>query len=415
MNLILFFFNPLFGFLRSMKNLVSIGALFVVILFYGLYGYANTFELTSADSYRIAARFCQMDFSWWLIWQMFENGALTDIYLVFVYSIVKLFTSNPKVLFGILGLVYGTFAGLSIRQLYIVWGGKRNRYFYFLVFLFFLILSFFNLQTVRFFTAMSVFTYFIIQYFYFGKKRALIGVFTTPLIHFGFFAAIMGLIVYLVFSKLFSSTKFCYWIMASAFVLQFTMPQSAVNDIMGSEEEAETFSSNAAINRKYSAYSKSTDKVADETYAHEVSTYRQANQLFTKTFSLVNKIGMFFLLTALYKRRNTIVQKQKQSRFFNYVLYSYAIGNIATLLFSNGGRFINLANLLFLFWFLSVFQQNYSFSMKGYSKLLIPISFYSISFFFFNVVRVVSPMFWVFPAIITILDGIGFGAIDFVE
>ena len=411
---ILFLVNPLWAFLKAMKNLLNRNALIIFILFYGLYGYAISFELTSSDSYRIGARFCQTDFSWWLVWQMYQEGALTDIYLIFVFSVLKLFTDNPKILYGILGLVMGTFAGLSIRQLYTVWKGKHNKYFYLIVLFYFLSISFFNLQTTRFFTATSIFSYFVIQYLYLGQKKALIGTFITPLFHFGYLAAVFALIVYVFGVRWFSSTKLCYWIMAMAFAMNFAMPQSAVNDIMGSEEEAETFSSSYAINKKYKTYSKSTDKVSEASYHEEVSTYRQANRAFTTTCNIINKIGMFLLLTTFYRRRKHIIQTATQKHFFNYVLYSYAVGYIAGLLFNSGARFIVLANMLSTFWLLTIFQNNNNYIIRRYCKLLIPINFYSISFFFFNVARMVTPLFWYAPPIFTIIDGIGFEPIDFI-
>ena len=410
----LFLINPLLGFLKAVKNLKGMNALIVFVLFYGIYGYANSFELTSADSYRIGARFCQNDYSWRLVWQSYKNGSLTDVYLVFVFSVLKPFTDNPKVLFGILGLVMGTFAALSIRQLYDIWKPKRIPYFYLIVFLYFLIISFFNLQTVRFNTALSVFSFCVIQYLYFGKKKALIGIAVTPLIHFGFWIAVIAFVAYISVVKVFSSTRLCYCLMAFSFVAYMVMPQSAIDDMMVNDEESEMLTENAAINRKYSTYSRATEKTPEKTYYKEVSQYRQANRLFTKTFSFINKVGMFLLLSTFFIKRKTTIQDRKSKTFFNYVLFCYSVGYIAALFFSGGGRFVALANMVFLFWFLSVFQNNYSARWRTYAQLLVPISFYSISFFLFNVTRVVTPLLWFYPPILTLVDGIGFGPIDFV-
>lgn len=414
MYFLLFLINPLWAFLKAMKNLLDKNALIVFVLFYGLYGYANSFELTTADSYRIGARFCQIDFSWWLVWQMYQEGALTDVYLIFVFSVLKLFTDNPKILYGIFGLVMGVFAGLSIRQLYTVWKGKHDRYFYLLVLLYFLQISFFNLQTTRFFTATSIFSYFAIQYLYFGQKRALLGVFVTPLFHFGYFAAVFALIIYVYGVKWLNSTKLCYWIMAMSFAMYMAMPQTAVDDIMGGEEESELLSSSNAINKKFSSYSRATDKVADVSYHKEVSAYRQANSAYKKASSVINKIGMFLLLSALYNRRKRLIQTEEQKKLFNYVLFSYAVAYLAALFFSSGSRFIILASMIFFFWFLVIFQNNNNFITRRYCKISVLVNFYGISFFLFNVTRVVTPLFWFAPPVFTIIDGIGFEAIDFV-
>lgn len=414
MPILLFLINPLWAFLKAMKNLLDRNALIVFVLFYALYGYAISFELTTADSYRIGARFCQTDFSWWLVWQMYEAGALTDVYLIFVFSVLKPFTDNPKILYGIFGLVMGIFAGLSIRQLYTVWEGKHDRFFYLLVLFYFLEISFFNLQTTRFFTATSLFSYFVIQYLYFGQKKAFWGLFIAPLIHFSYIVAVVAFIVYNYGVKWFSSTKLCYWIMAMSFAMFMAMPQSAIDDIMGGEEDSELLSNSYAINKKFNSYSRATDKVADVSYNKEVSAYRQANSAYKKAFSYINKIGMFLLLTALYRRRNSIIQTEKQKKLFNYVLYFYAVSYIASAFFSSGGRFTRLACMLFIFWFLTIFQNNNNYITRRYCKLLLIVDFYSISFFFFNVTRMVTPLFWFAPPILTIIDGIGFEPIDFV-
>ncbi len=58
MSFILFLLNPFIGFIDAMKALDRRFNGLVFIAFYALFGYAISFNLTTADSYRIAARFC---------------------------------------------------------------------------------------------------------------------------------------------------------------------------------------------------------------------------------------------------------------------------------------------------------------------------------------------------------------------
>ncbi len=416
--LLLYLVNPFIGFISAIKNLDRRLNGLVFVLFYALFGYAISFNLTTADSYRIAARFCQTDFSYGMIWQMYKAGSLTDIYLIGVYSIVQLFTRNPKVLYGILGAVMGTFSYLSIKQLFVIWRKGRNKYFFILVFFFFLTISFFNVNGIRFWTATSFFSYFAIRYLYFGKKRAIIGVLLTPLIHFGFFIAVVAILVFSILHKLIKSHSFYYWTMILAFGVNLLTPQSALDDIMGAEGDAEELTSSIALNRKVENYRRTTENVErkQESIAKKSqSAYRQANRAFTVTFDYVNKIGMVLMLTVLYRRRNRIIQNKTQSRFFHYVLFSFSLGFMATLLIGSGGRFIRIANMMYVFWLFTVFRYNalVDFKWKQYVKLLFLLNFYAVAFLFFNAPRLVTPLLWFLPMPFTIMDGIGFAPIDF--
>lgn len=390
----------------------------VFIAFYALFGYAISFELTTADSYRIGAVFCQQDFNSALVWQMYKDGSLTDVYLIFVYAILKQYTSNPKVLFGVLGLVMGIFSYLSIKQLYTIRKDGNNRHFYLIAFLYMLAVSFFNVNGIRFWTATSVFSYYVLQYLYFNKKYAIVGVMLTPLIHFGYIIAVIAFAIYLIFIKSLNSTRICYIMMLASFTLHFATPQSTLDDIMGGDGDIETLSTSAAINTKIKNYSRNSENLS-KGRKENTSLYQQANSIFTRTFDIINKVGMFCILSLLYLRRRKCSLDPIQTQLFNYVLFSFAIGYSASLLIGSGSRFLRLSNMIFLFWFLSAYQENISDYRQGnkwkkYLLWLIPINFYSISFLFFNAPRIVTPIFWYAPPFFTILDGIGFAPIDFV-
>ena len=193
------------------------------------------------------------------------------------------------------------------------------------------------------------------------------------------------------------------------------MPQSAVDDIMGSNGDTETFSSNSAVNSKYRNYRITSENIekGEKRSKKDQTLYRKANSAYTKFFDWVNKIGMFIMLSVLYRKRNNFVQNDKQANFFKFVLFMFSFGFIVTILIGSGGRFIRLANLLYVFWFLTVYQQNSSESWKKYTKLLILINFYALTFLLFNAPRLVTPLFWLMSPIVTLLDGVGFSPIDF--
>lgn len=416
--LLLYLVNPLVGFINAMKNLDRRLNGLVFILFYALFGYAISFNLTTADSYRIAADFCVHDKEYLTVLQMYREGELTDIYLTFVKGILQLFTRNPKVLYGVLGAVMGVFSYLSIKQLYAVWKKNRNKYFYYLVFFFFLSVSFFNVNGIRFWTATSWFSYFAIRYLYFNKKRALIGVIVTPLFHFGYLIGIGGFLLYVVIHRLIKNASIYYYVMLMAFAVSIFVPNTTADDIIGSMGDAEEMTSSKALNRKAENYVHSEEnaqKAAERARNRDTSLYRQANSLFTQTFDYVNKIGMVLMLTVLYRRRRGIIQNRQQTDFFNYVMFSFALGFFATFMIASGGRFIRLANMMYAFWLLTVFRVNVLVDTKWrkYVKMLFVINFYAIAFLFFNSPRLVTPLFWFAPPVVTFINGIGFAPIDF--
>lgn len=417
MSFVLFILNPLLGFIDAMKALDRKYHGLIFIAFYALFGYAISFNLTSADSYRLAARFCQQSFDYREIWGLFINGKITDVYLLFVFGVIQTITRNPKVLFGILGAVMGVFSYMSTRQLYLIWSHGRNRYFYFIVLFFFLSISFFNVNGIRFWTATSIYSYYLIRYLYFGKKWAIIGVCITPLVHYGFIIAVIGFFLFLLTDLLFRNSTAFYVLLLLSFGLSFLPPQSAIDDIIGSEGDVEELTSNAAINRKASYYVRVGEAdVRGTIQSSSTSLYRRANTLFTKTFEYVNKIGMVLMLTLLYVRRKSIVQTNTQSRFFKYVLFAFSLGFLAIFFINSGGRFIRIANMMYAFWLCTVFRENVKIQKKwkSYVMVLFIINFYALSFLFFNAPRLVTPMFWFLSPVFTILDGIGFAPIDFI-
>lgn len=402
------------GFLKAMKELNRRSNGFVFIAFYALFGYAISFKLTTADSYRIGAVFCQMDFSYRMVLRMYAEGSITDIYLIFVYSVVKLFTSNPKVLFAVLGSIMGIYSYLSCRQLYKIWEGMKTRYFYIILLFYFLTISFFNVNGIRFWTATSFFSYYAIQYLYLERRTALIGILLTPLIHFGYMVAVIGVFIYLIMKRLHLTTHIYFFLMVVAFIAHVATPQSSLDDLMGSEGDVEEISSSRALNRKADLY-RNTSENLNRKQRNDTSLYRQANKAFTVTCEWINKVGMFFLLTVLFLKRRSILMSNKQLQFFQYILFSFALGYIASLLIGSGVRFLRLANLMYFFWLISVFQQNESSEWRKYVRLLFPLNFYALAFLLFNAPRLVTPLLWIAPPFFTIINGLDFQPIDFIK
>jgi len=413
MPLFVFLFNPFLAFLGAMKRLDAKFNGLVFVMFYALFGYAISFTLTTADSYRIGARFCQQRTLFDEVWTLYMEGSLTDVYLFFVFGFLRPFTHNPKVLFLVFGTVLGLFACLSIKQLYKVWPNRRNRYFYILVFVFFLFNSFLGMNGTRFNTGAMLFGFLVIQYLYFHKRYALFAVLLSPLFHFGLFVGVIIFYGYLFLQRWKHNFTFYFKLYVFIMAFSFISPQSLIGDNIGNTTD---ITDNNAINRKVELYvnnSKNLEKEQEKTNGNQ-SLYRKSNDAFTKLFGFVNSVGTFILFYLLYKKRKALVITESQQQFWQFIFFFYSLAIIASLTVGSGGRFIGIAQLFFYFWYTAVSPNNLSTYWKKQTKWIILINFYSISFLIFNSIRLVTPLFWIAPPFITIIDGWGFGPIDFI-
>lgn len=409
--LLLFLAVPMLGFIVAMKDLRRWESILIFILTYTLYGFATSFELDTADSYRIAQRFY---YGVWHVDRIMTNyvsGEYTDLYRFFVYAFVQQYTMNPKVLYAVFSFIYSIFVCLSLTQFYIVWKGKKTVFFYLLVFLAFVHISFFNIQTTRYYTASAVFIYFTIQLLYFDRKLALIGICTTPFIHFSFFFGIAVIISYKFFVRTSRFSKYCYWFYVGAIILSLAKPQTWIDDTMGDEEEQEEMTSSSSINRKIKTYSKTTKNNGPKVDSgKERSAYSQGRSAFKKVTGILYTWGLFLMCTIFYKKRmkKQLKQDETQAELQNFIYYFLGATTLFMLFFSNAGRFRQTCDAILMFWICSVFVQNVSVRWKDYVIILLPIKLYQISFFFFNAPRHCDPMFWWATPISTIIKGIDF-------
>lgn len=394
-----------------MRDLNQKSSALVFVLFYALFGFAISFTLTTADSYRAGAAFCQYQYSTSEILFFFKEGIIPDLYRNLMYTLVRPFTANPKFMFGIFGAIIGIFSYLTLRQFYRVWIGKFNIYFYILVICAISVISFTNINGVRFWTATSVFAYFVILLFYHKKRWAFLGIVITPIIHFSFYFSLACCVVYFLLNLFFrNNTKFFFIICAICFVISVLIPRGITADML-SDEEMEI--GNTSINRKVQTYS-TADSRNTTTGLEQISLYRQVNSLYTNILKWVNKIGIFLLLLQLYLKEQKLIIDSKERTWLNFVLLFFGLANIATLAFSSGHRFIYVADILFAFLMVLIYNKNRTNEVAKLILWSIPCFFYLISFNIVNAPRLVTSMLWYLPSPVVIIDGWDFAPIDFI-
>ena len=113
----LFFILPWVGFCSVLFNLRAKKSAVIFVLFAALFGFAISFSDTSADSYRYAEAFKRFDntLDYNRILTMYRSGELRDVYRLVVFYISSMFSTNPKVMYALAGLVYGVFCYSSLR------------------------------------------------------------------------------------------------------------------------------------------------------------------------------------------------------------------------------------------------------------------------------------------------------------
>ena len=416
--LFFFIFQPFLSFVHAFKNLDKKGSGWVYVLFFGLFGYGISFNLTSADSYRIAARFCQTTFLSDLVWSMYREGSATDVYLIIVYAILKPFTNNPKVLFGVLGLGMGVWSYLCMREVFEIWGTReKTRMFFILAFCFFLSVSFFNVNGIRFWTATGMYVFFALRYIYGGNKLALIGVFLTPLVHYGYLIGAAAMLTYILMNKILHlrNPKFYFFILSFCFVGSMVFPESLAGDMM-SGDDVEHATGHRKLDYKISRYVRTSANIQYHSLrlSKDKSLYRQANNAFTTTFNFINRLGIYFLMGFLFKNRYKLGNDDEDDQLMNFTMFFCAVGFMAAFAIGSGVRFLRLANMFLLFYFVYMYAKSDSYMLKNKVYWIVFINFYAIAFLFFNAPRIVDGIFWILPAPLTIVNGLDFGVLDFV-
>ena len=410
MNIILFIINPFIGFLRSMRDLRDNTSAIVFILFYALFGFAISFTLTTADSYRVGAGFCQFNFTMPEVMYFFREGMIPDIYRYLMYGLVRPFTDNPKFMFAVFGTVIGIFSFLTLRQFYTEWDGEYNGVFYILIICAISVISFTNVNGVRFWTATSIFTYFAILFIYKKKKWAFIGIALTPFVHFSFYFAIVGSLLYYALNIVFRGrTQLFFLLTVVCFLVSIVMTRAMTSDLLSAEDlEID----NASINKKVEDYSATS--TLDTTGLVQQSLYRRANTFYTIALTWVNKIGLFILLVLLYLKQGHLRLDNTDRGWFNFILLLYALSSIGGLMFSSGHRFFYVVGVLFLFLMLLIYKKNKTKEIRKLIYWTIPCFFYIISFNIVNAPRLVTTLLWYLPTPAIIMDGWNFGPIDYI-
>lgn len=405
MNLILYIFFPFFAFLHSLKNFATKQSGIIFVLFSALYGYCFTFKITTADSFRTALGFYLTEPRLIAdIVESYSEGGITDIFKPVTYSITKLFTDNPKILFALYGFLFGLFCYLSIKILVRERVGKNDLYLIVLMIMFFSVNSIVNINGIRFWLATWVFFYFCVQYFLYSNKMAIVGLFAVTLVHFAYLVIIIYVVLlkklYLSFFRR-NPLKVLFILFIISFFASFILPESTIRNTIG-----EDVTEMAALNRKYSAY---TDmSVSYSRRGNDL--YSQTNIAFTNYSQYAAKTMAFILCIIIYRRFKNLAKSSTTTTLFILVLAFFSFSFLSSSLMHSGGRYLIMSWLFLLYLLFRIYNQNREKIWQRCIIALLPtVALYYFILIVFIGYRLVTPMLWFMNIPYLIYDGIGFG------
>ncbi|WP_271856131.1 EpsG family protein [Patiriisocius marinus] len=370
----LFFIWPLGAFLASFTSIASRKSQIIYVLFVTLFGYSFAFTETTADSYRVALVFNEFDYrNISVIFNEYLSGYQTDLYRFSIYSVVKSFTNNPKILFASLGFVFGIFSYKSLKLFLQVKGLEKSFSIFILCVIFFSLNSIANINGARFYTAAIICLCSIINLMYYNNNRLwLLGLLSTFLFHFSFLIIIPFLLMMYLFRKLlFKADQTSPWIF-TIFVLTFLCSFILESNIINlSSLSSFLFPSLASKLELYN--SSELAEVYEErgkSLFHTVAT----------TFNYVARFYIFILILKIKKTlKNATDENPELQQLFNFLLLFFSITFMLTL-FPSGGRFMTISTQIFFFFLIRFYVKFKSNELQKYILGLVPVYLFLVLF-----------------------------------
>ena len=372
----LFILWPFGSFLLSLRDINKKSSAIVIILFCAVFGYSFVFMETSADSYRMAwvfDNFSHISFS--EIFQLYIQGGIPDIYKFVFYGFTKTYSNNPKVLFSLFGLVFGFFWYLSLRVFAHEKGRKRDVFIIILFIAFFACNPITNVNGARFNTATWLFFYSTYSLVIYNKKKWILGLFCTPLIHFSFLFVVPIIVLFYTFKHLFNSnsklSSLLYYIFVFTFLLSFVMDTNVIKlDILSDATPLQ-----GSVTNKISVYN--SDKIG-ELYKNRINT--SFFLTVSKYFGYAMKIYFFTFIIFSKKLIEKIkYQDSKLNKLIVFILFFMSISYILSSV-PSGGRFLIIGYISCILLMLKLYIIYPTKKIKKFIVWLLPIFSFQILF-----------------------------------
>ncbi len=344
---------PFYGLIQAMKNYKLPWAKNMVWLFVVFYGY-TMFRPIGMDSSRYVLKlqdivanprtmssFIDSFFS-----TDSEGNVTFDLYEPLMTNFVSLFTDNGNILFAFFGLIFGYFYSRNIWFLLDESKEeKQSKVFWLLIFVFVVVIGFWELNGVRMWTAAHVFFYGVYNVIIKDDRKGIFYILTSALIHFSF---AMPILVFFLYYIVHLPLKLTFIL----FITSFFISSLNVSDVG-------LFLENTlpeVLLPKVKSYT------GDE-YVEIIDNLNQSANWYIQYFGKGLNYSIAFLMTVIYFSKNNNYKKEKS--FINLMSFSLLILTVGNLLSSlpSGGRYLLLAQLfgtaVLILFFLKFYSMRY--------------------------------------------------------
>lgn len=368
-DIIFWFIWPFGSLVRALANYKSATAKTIVWLFCVYYGAAFVFpedKPGAPDSARYNRTLISMHENPFSLAELWENvynpeeKGYVDVYQPVVTWMVASVTDDVRWLFIVFAAVFGFF---YVNNLWMAFELVKKRLNWMHI-LFLIGLALVNpiwyINGVRMYTGAQIFIFGILQFFLKGKKSGLIWTATSILVHFSFLFPVALLLLYILIPK--SITVFFVFFLVTSFIKETDLSRvrTALSFLPGVfQPRVKSYT-----NLEYAAYRQES--------AMQKSWHVRLAGISSSWFT-------YLWVIAIYIKRKTWLQSFSMAReLFMYALYLAGWAQLAGLI-PSGGRFLLVAEFLFMFIIsLILINSNKSSSPYRLARILSPLLFFVI-------------------------------------
>jgi len=355
---------PFLAVINALRNFRQPYAKNIIWLFITFYGATMVFVSDALDGARIISSFnaaSQSGFN--LVDNYFIEGGYLDILQPFLLYAVSKVTHDTRILFACMGFIFGFFYS---RNLWFLIGitKDRDRRVLIFIFLFSLIIPFWEINGFRMWTAAHILFYGISRYLYYGDKKFLFISLLSPLVHFSFFFAVVVILLFLLFRP---SIKLSFLIFLIACVIQeLNLDIRALQSFFP-----------AALQSKFEGY-------GNIEWAESVRKMHETMHWYAKLYNPVIEylLDSIMLLIFIFSRKIEFKNiDRNQSSFISFSLWFAAFSRLLSAMpFGDNYRFVIISNLFLTATIIILFTVRLrELNLKNlYFITLIFIGFYSI-------------------------------------